>query len=61
MQEILVRNNKSCQAQGTFIAVKKKKKKDEQEEEGHEIMLFREVCKTFEEIHHFSCDIQIPF
>lgn len=59
MQEILVRNNKSCQAQGTFIAVKKKKK--EQEEEGHKIMLFREVCKTFEEIHHFSYDIQIPF
>lgn len=27
MQEILVRNNKSCQAQGTFIAVKKKKKR----------------------------------
>lgn len=55
MQEMLVRNNKSCQAQGTFIAGGKKNP------EGQKIMLFREVCKTFEEIHHFSHDIQIPF
>lgn len=53
MQEISVGNNKSCQNQGTSITVKKN--------EGHKIILFREVCKTFKEIHHFSYDIQIPF
>jgi hypothetical protein len=52
MQEILVGNNKSCQAQGTFTAIKN---------EGHKIILFREVCKTFKEIHHFSYDTQVPF
>lgn len=57
MQEILVRNNKSSQAQGTFIAVEKKEEEEEEDEEGHKIMLFREVCKTFEEIHHFSYEI----
>ena len=29
--------------------------------EGHKIILFKEVCKTFKEIHHLSYDIQIPF
>lgn len=43
--------NKSCQTQDTFIATKKN--------EGHKIILFRKVCKTFKEIHHFSYDIDI--
>lgn len=51
MQGVLVGNNKSCLDQGTFIAVKN---------EGHTIIRFREVCKTFKEIYHFHMTHRYP-